>query len=194
MTKPAFIVEGHLEQAFVQAICEGSPVRRIGCNGTDVKIEAVAKHVATHARLLQRKYDPLIVVFDREGRLQTCIEIEVALKAELIKQSVTARIIVGIPDRDIESWILADYEMFANTVGINPSINVGPFDGVKCKGKIKALSSGKCCYNEVLHGVDWLKAARPYKMQVSSSSFARFRGHLQGLGCRWLQQEAPLIE
>jgi len=82
MTKPAFIVEGHLEQAFVQMICDGSPVRRIGCNGTDVKIEAVAKHVATHARLLQRRFDPLIVVFDRERRLQTCTEIEAALKAE----------------------------------------------------------------------------------------------------------------
>src|SRR5208283_793778 len=122
MTKPAFIVEGHLEQDFVQAMCEGSPVRRIGCNGNDVKIDAIAKHVATHARLLQRRFDPLVVVFDRERRKETCAELERALKTELVNQSVTARIIVGIPDRDIESWILSDFETFARTLQIDPTV------------------------------------------------------------------------
>ena len=194
MTKPAFIVEGHLEQDFVQAICAGSPVRKIGCNGTDVKIEVVAKHVATHARLLQRKCDPIIVVFDRERRTETCEWLEEALKAELQKQNVTARIIVGIPDRDIESWILADFETFANTVGLDPNVSDKSFDGKKCKGKVKELVAGKLHYNEIIHGVEWLKNAKPYKMKDTSQSFLKFYEALSGLGCRWLQQESPLFD
>src|ERR1043166_6627832 len=161
MTKPAFIVEGHLEQDFVQSVCEGSPVRRIGCNGTDVKIEAIAKHVATHARLLQRRFDPIVVVFDRERRSETCDSLEDALRTELQKQNVTARIIVGIPDRDIESWILADYETFAGAVGLDPKALVDTFEGRKCKGRLKELVDGKLHYNALVHGVFWLKNAKP---------------------------------
>jgi hypothetical protein len=194
MTKPAFIVEGHLEQDFVQAICPGSPVRKIGCNGCDVKIEAVAKHVATHARLLQRKCDPIVVVFDREQRTESCDYLESTLKSELQKQNVTARIIVGIPDRDIESWILSDYQTFASVIGLDPSASIKDFEGKKCKARIKELIAGKLHYNEIIHGVVWLKNAKPYNMKLSSQSFSKFYESMSGLGCRWLQQEAPLFD
>jgi hypothetical protein len=194
MNRPAFIVEGHLEQDFVQAVCDGSPVRRIGCNGANVKIEVVAKHVATHARLLQKRYEPIIVIFDRERREETCEHMEKMLKEELQKQNVSARIIVGIPDRDIESWILADYETFANAVGIEPKTCQNNFEGTKGKSKIKELCVGKCHYNEIIHGVAWLKNAKPYKMKGASPSFARFVEASKGLSCRWLQQECPLFE
>ncbi|MGA2180944.1 MAG: DUF4276 family protein [Verrucomicrobiota bacterium] len=195
MTRPAFIVEGHLEQDFVQTVCEGSPVRRIGCNGTGVKIEAIAKHVATHARLLQKRFDPIIIVFDRERRIETCECLEKELKIELQKLNVTVRTVVGIPDRDIESWILADYETFATSIGIDPIVPDKNFEGEKCKGKIKELAAEKFHYNEIIHGVAWLKNAKPYKMKVCSPSFSRFYEQLSGLvNCRWLQQESPLFE
>jgi hypothetical protein len=194
MTNPAFIVEGHLEQHFVQAICPGSPVRRIGCNGTGVTIEALAKHVATHARLLQRRYDPIIIVFDRELRKEACECLGRQLQMELEKLDVIARTIIGIPDRDIEAWILADYESFANLVGIEPTVPDGLFEGKKCKGKLKTLAARTCFYNEIIHGVPWLKNAKPYRMRTCSASFATFYEQLhQVVNCRWLQQESPLL-
>lgn len=193
-TRPGFIVEGHLEQDFVQLVCEGSPVRRIGCNGTDVKIDAIAKRVATHVRLLQRKCNPIVVVFDREGRNETCEALETSLKESLKRENITANVIVGIPDRDIESWILADFESFARSAGIDPKSSDGQFEGKKCKCKVKDWASGKCNYTETIHGVAWLKNAHPQKIRQASPSFARFFEALKGLSCRWLQQELPLIE
>ena len=62
MKRPAFLVEGHLEQRFVQAVCPGSSVLRLNCNGDKVAIEAVAKRVGTLGRRVHKKCSVLGVV------------------------------------------------------------------------------------------------------------------------------------
>lgn len=193
MNKPAFIVEGHLEQDFVQAICQGAPVRRIGCNGSDVSMEVLAKFVSTQARILQRKFNPIVVVFDREGRRESCEELENALRIELKKMDVTATVVIGIPDRDIETWILADIEMLSKTIGAEELKNTGPFEGNKCKHKLKSMVMGKCFYSETNQGVEWLKKARPHCLKQNSNSFSRFYEELKGLRCWWLEREVELL-
>ena len=42
MPEPAFLVDGHMEQLIIQQLCPKKPVRRIGCNGDDVSMAAIA--------------------------------------------------------------------------------------------------------------------------------------------------------
>ena len=188
MSKPAFLVEGDLEQMFVQNVCPKVPVQKIGLNGESVSLAAIAKRVGTLGRLLQKKgYRPLVIVFDRERRSVTCQEIEEDLRTHLVAEDITTELIIGIPDRDIENWILADHEMFATCTGANSSDCEGPFEGAKGKAKIRELLPKGGSYVETIEGVAWLKKCRPRQMAARSASFSRFAEALRGLGCWWLQ-------
>jgi hypothetical protein len=188
MNKPAYLVEGHLEQKFIQNICPGCPVRKINCNGDDTNIEAIAKRVGTLGRLLHKRYSPLVIVFDREGREKSSEELEKAFKEILAQEKIDVPVIVGIPDRDIEAWILADYEMFTQSAGLGTITPFSTFEGRKGKSVIKqALCYGKS-YVETIDGVAWLKAARAAVMKEHSPSFKRLLTALFELDCWWLRE------
>jgi hypothetical protein len=108
MASSAFLVDGHLEQYFIQQVCPDHPVRRIGCNGHSVSLEAIAKHIASHCRLFDNRYYPIIIIIDREDRDETACEIKNSLITLLQKEGVKDSLIVAVADRMIENWILAD--------------------------------------------------------------------------------------
>jgi len=185
---PAFLVEGHLEQAFVQNVCPGTPVRRIGCNGDDVSVIAIAKRVATHGRLLQRRYDPLVVIFDRERREETAEELELALRQALRDEGICATTLIGIPDRDIEVWLLADPEVFRQCARVSNEVECKPCEGYKGKAAIKHLLGVGRTYVESVDGPQWLKKARASEIRKNSPSFARLFDALERLDCWWLKE------
>ena len=192
INKPAFLVEGVLEQKFVQATCPSAPVRRIGCNGDDVAIEAIAERVGTQARLLQRKYNPIVVVFDREGRDVSCDDIRARLLELLKTEGLTGDIVVGIPDRDIETWILADFERFLEAAGVQPEMVLDSFEGIKGKSRIRAFLKDGRPYVETVQGVAWLKNSRPAILRKTNRSFSKLFDELVALDCWWLQQSELL--
>jgi hypothetical protein len=154
MSKPAYLVEGDLEQRFIQSVCPtGAPIRKIGCNGDKVRLTALAKHIGTQARLLQKKYEPVVLVFDREKREATCEEIEQELRKLRILESISAKVIIGIPDREIENWILADFQMFADSSGCDTKHSDDCYQGTSGKSKIKQLIPKGKTYVETLEGV-----------------------------------------
>jgi hypothetical protein len=184
---PAYIVEGDLEQDFVQSICKGAPVRRIGCNGDRVEIAAIAKKAATHARMLQRKYDPIIIVFDRERRDETVESLKEQFITALRLEGVTATLIVGIPDRNIENWILADLPSLAESIGVE-ELTFKNYEGESGKNKLRQLLPEDKVYVETLHGVIWLKNSNPLTIRQNSASFAMFIQQLKSLECWWLKE------
>lgn len=186
MIKPAFLVEGDLEQNFIQITCPGVPVQKIGCNGDSVTIEAIAKRVGTLGRLLHKRCSVLIVIFDREQRIETALQIETAFIAALKNEGIQVPVIVGIPDRDIESWILADPEAFAQSARITVPDFTIPIDGTKGKTQIKKLIGTGRSYVETIDGVRWLKSCRASEMKSKSHSFGRFAASLKDLSCWWL--------
>jgi hypothetical protein len=183
-----------LEQEFIRNVCAGAPVRKIGCNGDDVSIAAIARRVGTQGRLLQKRHDPLVVIFDREGRSETSQELEQSLLNALADEGLTGTVIVGVPDRDIEVWMLADSEIFRASAAIAPEVEVAACEGQKAKAKIKHMlwGRGKRPYVETVDGPLWLKKARPSRIASQSPSFARLSAALDQLECWWLQQQ-PLI-
>src|ERR1044072_2910006 len=104
MTRPAYLVEGDLEQKFIQNTCPGCKVQKINCNGDDVSLEAIAKRVGSLGRFAHTRHSPLIVIFDRERRDETSEQIEAKFREILTHEQIQVPIIVGIPDRDTESW------------------------------------------------------------------------------------------
>lgn len=194
MNKPAYLVEGDLEQDFIQTICPGCPVRKINCNGDNVNLEAISKRVGTLGRLLHKRHSPIIVVFDRESRIETCEEIEVRFLDLLRAENIQVPVVIGVPDRDIESWLLSDYEMFISSAKLTREAPPSSFEGKSGKAAINKCQLGHGgAYVPTIHGVAWLKAARPGVMRQRSPSFERFAASLSELECWWLQQQALAI-
>lgn len=192
MNTPAFLVEGIMEQKFIQSVCPGAPVRTIGCNGSSVKLDVIAKRVGTLARLFKGKYSPIVVIFDREDREEESQVIESIIRSMLEGENIDGAVVVGVPDRNIEEWILADLEMFSKSSGIECEQVPTTGEGFNCKSKIKKHLGGGRPYVETIHGVQWLKAARPHIMRDNSPSFSRLFSALGPLDCWWLKKDELL--
>lgn len=188
MTKPAYLVEGDLEQKFIQSVCPGCPVQKINCNGSETSLEAIAKRVGTLGRLLHKRHSPLVIIFDREGRPESSEQLEERFLVVLKSEKLEAPVIVGIPDRNVESWILADYEAFLQSAKLSVSAPTRSIEGSNGKTAIKRLIGEGRSYVETIDGVAWLKAARPTVIQRHSPSFGRLFPALAGLDCWWLKR------
>ncbi len=184
---PAYLVEGHLEQKFIQTVCPGHRVQRINCNGESVNLSQIAKRVGSLGRLLKSKHDLLIIIFDREQRSETSEEIEREFIKHLKDENLETNVIVAVPDRHIENWILADFETFKAIS--NTSKSPEEFEGCSGKSKIKSFLPPGKPYIETINGVAWLKACRPVEIAKNSVSFSRLLTAPSALDCWWFKKE-----
>lgn len=185
MTRPAFLVEGDLEQKFIQSACPGVPVRKINCNGDGVAITAITKRVGSLARLVHKRCSHIVVFFDREGRDESVEQIHEQFMNAIHVEGIDAKIILGIADRCIETWIVADEEVFRDKACIDYAIDC--VEGKKGDAFIrKCLGERK--YDKTIEGVAWLKACRPVEIAKRSPSFKRFLSELGEVDCWWLNR------
>lgn len=184
MNKAAFLVEGHLEQKFVRQTCPKSIVRRINCNGKNASMSAIARRIATQCRLLGGRNYPIIVIFDREDRTVSVDELRDELLKEIANNEVTDSIVIGIPDRTIENWILADREIImrhSKRRGKIP-LNAEGLHGKRIMGK--QIEN----YHETTLGVDLLTKCRASELNRNSNSFSHFFKQLDSINCWWLKR------
>lgn len=181
MTKPAFLVDGHTEQRITQRICPGAPVRMLNLNGRDVEISAIAKLVASQYRLLGNRYHPVVVIIDREDRAQTAAEVKETLLRELLALGVPSnQLIVGVADRMIENWILADSGC-TDLLKDNTER-----DGCHGKSVLKTcLSNGNTSYHGTTLGVDLFCKINPAVAASNSASFRAFAEQIKPF-CEWI--------
>lgn len=184
MPEPAFIVEGSLEQAVIQRVCPKHVVRRLGINGRDVSIAAIARRVETHMRLLANRYYPVVIIFDREEREASCAELAAQLSALLDELGYDGQYRIGIPDRNAENWILADWERFSTGIG-KPEMARQDAEGLNGKTLIKRFMPDGQPYHETTIGVSLFVSIRPTIAAQASSSFRAFRA-LIDFRCGWL--------
>ncbi len=183
MNNPAFIVDGHLERNFIQKVCPGKKVRILNCNGHAVSVKAIAKRIATHCRLFKGKYYPIIIWVDREDRDVSTTEFANELEQAISEEGIQDQIILGVADRNIENWIIADkltVRKEAETVGKYPGVT----DGYNGKSKIKQIIEG---YHETTTGVELLTRCYASRM-ICSPSFKAFYEKLPKKGCWWLER------
>ncbi|RJP62637.1 MAG: DUF4276 family protein [Ignavibacteriales bacterium] len=184
MNNPAFLVDGQLEQRFIQNACPNAPVRLLNCNGDKVSSSAIAKRIATHYRLLKKKYSPIVIVIDRESRCLTATEFKNEITTLLANDNISEDFIIGIADRMIENWILADKINVSKYAKVNLD-QVPDVEGENGKSKIRKLIKD---YHETTVGVELLKKSNPQRM-FSSESFKTFFSSINNrIDCWWMNK------
>lgn len=185
MNNPAYIVDGFMEKEIIKRICPDHAIRRLDLNGRDVPISLMAKKIALLIRLLNNKCYPIIIVVDREQRIQPAESISAELRKTLLQLGVKDKLIIGVADRNIESWILADWASMEGKVN-KQSPKPKQAESTNGKSKLKELVKG---YRETTDGVEFFVGARPCEMAKNSPSFKAFFTQLNSLKCKWFDKK-----
>lgn len=150
MANPAFIVEGQMEQRILSKICPGRPIRRINCNGDGVAIPRLCDFLETQIRTLSNRNYPIVVIFDREQRDQTCDEIRDEVISNLHARGLHDHDIrVFVADRETEDWYLLDTKGICSHFGL-PT----PISKLSGKGGLSKLLRPALQYHETSVGVE----------------------------------------
>jgi hypothetical protein len=185
MPEPAFIVEGHIEQMIVQRLCPGKPVQRLQVNGDDVEISAIVDRIETIYRILNNRYYPICVIFDRERRQDTCDTILTHVASELEKRGLDlSQFRIGVCDRTIENWILADEALLRHIYGYDGTV---VFEGTQGKSALKRICEGVERYRETTVGVRLFLSADVQAIYDVSPSF-RYFVHAVDFECGWMDR------
>jgi hypothetical protein len=185
MPKPAFIVEGQLEQRMVQAACPGHRVVLLGSNGDTVSMKTIATRIETHYILFSNRYYPIIVMFDREKRAKTVEELEAELIAELTARNVPVnQFVFFISDRDIECLLLCHVSENGEIIGTGcPKTSC--VDGLAGESELrKRLSVKSISYHKTTVGMDLFRTVRPFILSTKSNNFRRFQKRIVKY-CTW---------
>lgn len=185
MSSPAFIVDGHQEQKIVHHVCPSAPVRRLNCNGDNVAISAAAKRAASLIRLFGNRHWPIVIIFDREGREETWQQVREEFLKCLLCEGVRDQCILGVPDRMIENWLLADWNNSVQRLSLAGG-RPQEIEGTHGKSLVRSRLPKGRFYNECTEGFDWFLSASPIVMYKGSSSFRGLADALLMLQCHWL--------
>jgi hypothetical protein len=186
MPEPAFLVEGCMEQRIIQELCPRKPVRLIGCNGDDVSVAAIAKALNARIRLLG-DYHPIIIILDRERRVESCGQLIQDLSALLDNTyNHQGKYVIGMADRTIENWILSDWDSIASQNSSFKALT-DEIQGAHGKSEIRKLLPKEIIYHETTVGVDLFLKCRPAQLFASNESFRNFVSQLN-IECWWLSE------
>lgn len=177
----ALFVEGMTEKLVIQKICPGIPIKIIN-NGKDVSPLIIAKQIATLFRLLNNRHYPVVVILDREERALTADEFAAQIVGCLSRLEIpTDQIILAIPDRMIENWILAD-------PNCSPCISADEeYEGTDGKSVLtRLLGTIDTKYHGPTVGVDLLCSINPTAAAARSTSFNSFVQRMRPF-CRWVR-------
>jgi hypothetical protein len=159
-------------------------VRLLQCNGDNVALEAIVKRIITQCILLHGKYHPIIVVVDREDRVKSAVDIASELLSLVRAEDITDELVLAVADRNIENWIIADYETVRAIYPKFKKTWSGIPDGFNGEGKLRSAIG---TYHKTTIGVDLLLKCRPRAMQ-KSPSFKYFFQQIKKIDCWWLKK------
>lgn len=178
---PAFIVDGFTELNILRQLCPNQPIKR-SINGKDVSLKRAAEEIVAIIRVLNNRNYPIVILIDKEKRSDDFKKVAADLKHEIVelltKKSIVADIRIGVADRMIENWILADADALDN-----PPEMPTETDGISGKTWMKKL---KPTYSETADGPEWFMKADARKIYAQSPSFRHFVDQLRDLDCFYL--------
>ena len=168
MERIAAIVEEHLEAHFIKETYSRALVQRCLPNGTRVNLDLIVDAIADQLEIIDGTVRRVVVLLDREGRPETCGEMSQYLRNKLSVIDPSRSFYVGVSDRQIENWILADQVFIANHFNLPSYVYCG--DGVAGRGRLASLTGGDL---SPLDKARILKATSPsrscdYSMSLSS--------------------------
>ena len=189
MSNPAFIVEGQQEKMIVQKLCPSQPVKLLGVNGKYVSYDKIATVIESKLETFGNRFNPIVIIFDRENRTDSSDLIIQSVRKELEKfraREFIENLIFGVPDRKIESWLLP----FVNKNGSFNSNPVGKYEGRNCYGLLKKrISSKDGRYKKTKQGVSYFTQINPDELAKISPSFRYLYEGAKNIPCRWFQNK-----
>ena len=177
--KPAFLVDGVTEQKFVQTVCKDRPVKIINCNGDTVTAEAIAKRAASLIRLWGGRCFPIVILVDRESRVESAEAFCAALIAAIRNEGIGDQLVVGVADRMIENWMLGDPDVWPG----EPVL--ADVDGFRGSSEVRQRMPH---YGKAANGPILLTRARASEIWSRSKSFRDLADQLTALRCSWLRR------
>jgi hypothetical protein len=176
MPNPIFFVDGQTEQRVIQSFCKGTPVQVTGLNGKSVSIVAIAKKLAALIKLRGGRNYPIIVIIDREQRLESFEQIAIQLRSALDAEGLQNEDIrIGVADKMFENWILADW--LSLTQDQTPPKKM---EGRHGTGEIRKVVEK---YNKSTDGVRLFKAASQERIYANSNSYRHLVDQLTDIDC-----------
>jgi hypothetical protein len=180
MSNPAFIVDGFTEKLLIQKICPHQPIRRTDLNGKSASLNAISKRISSLIRLLGNRYYPIIILVDKEDRdihfRDMANEIISNIKEEGFQD---CDIRIGIPDRMIENWIIADW----NSVSTKP-MEIKNTESINGAAIIRRINGN---YDKTTDGVDFFLKCDQSRIYNKSESYRYFIDQLDGIECTYLK-------
>jgi len=168
---PVFFVDGFMEKKILQRLEVHTHIFRTDINGKDVKISAIANKISPLIRNLKGRFRPIIILIDREDRTTSTKIIIGELYSELRRNEISDELIIGITDRTIENWILADWNNFKKNSGTKEKKIYNSFEGYNGKSIIKKYIPS---YQETTDGVELFVKSKASMIQKNSKSFNDF--------------------
>lgn len=192
MSNPAFLIDGFTEKLILENICPNTKINRINCNGNSVSMCAMAKRICTLIRLLNNKYYPIFVIIDREDREASASQIVEDLGNEIKKVGIKDDVRIGVCDRMIENWTLADWDSFKHSTGIDETMTKPfHFEGTQGKTQIKKYYPN---YQETTDGVEFFLKANPVIIFENSNSFKMLISKVRDINCIWVNNLFTKLE
>jgi len=177
--RPAFLVDGVTEQKFIQIVCKDRPVKVINCNGSTVAAAAIAKRVSSLIRLWGGRHFPIVVLVDRENREQSAKDFADSLLCAVRSEGINDQLIVGVADRMIENWMIADPHLWPEQDILDD------VDGVYGVSRLRELLPS---YDKAANGPSLLARARCSEIRRRSASFRSLADQLAKLTCGWMRR------
>ena len=175
-----YLVDGITEQRFIQLVCKNVSVKLTNLNGKSVETSALAKRIASLIRIWKGRYHPIVIVVDREKRNEAAEAFAADLLEKIKAENITDEIIVGVADRMIENWMIADPALW-------PDKTIPPIvDGTAGASVVKSYLNGS--YDKVANGPQLLHRSRAKEICKRSPSFAALFAQLGRLNCHWLRK------
>lgn len=140
-------------------------------------------------RLLKNNY-PIIIIFDKEGRSDCFDVVATALENAIRAQEIQdVEIIIGVPDRMFENWMLADIESVKVHYKLDSKVNQENYESLNGKSKIRSIIGSNLKYSETQDGPDIFLLCRKKIMAQNSLSFKCFLESVSELDCQWVKSE-----
>ena len=106
------------------------------------------------------------------------------IKQEIKRRGCNEEFIIGIPDRNIEVWILADWDNFIEKMKIKRKISKINAEGRNGKTLIEKIIDKETKYQKTIQGVSLLSTINPEKVSERSESFKEFWESISVLNCK----------
>lgn len=174
MERIAALVEGHTEAHFIKLSYGNSIVQRPFPNGRDVSIDIIVESIVDAMETIGGNINHIIILLDREGRAVSWREIFSHVLEKSTEIFAGRNIYMGLTDRHIENWILADESFIADKFAIESYSYAG--DGTYGKSILESI-----CGNTLRGPVDkamMLKAISSIRGGEKSPSLEAFRSSI----------------